>query len=211
MEPRAAVAEWVDGKLTVWTGAQNPFGVQQQLEQAFRIPAEKVRVIEPGSGGGFGGKHTGEVAIEAARLAKESGKPVSLRWTRAEEFMWAYSRPAGLFEITAGLDTNGKITAWDFTTYNAGTAGLETPYRIPNTRTRFHLCDSPLRAGSYRGIAATTNNFARECFMDELATLASQDPSTSVSTTATTQDSATSSSPSQTDLTGKPAANKLSA
>ena len=176
MEPRAAVAEWVDGKLTVWTGTQNPFGVQQQLEQAFRISADKVRVIEPGSGGGFGGKHTGEVAIEAARLAKESGKPVSLRWTRAEEFMWAYSRPAGLFEITAGLNDKGQITAWDFATYNAGTAGLESPYKIPNSRTRFHLCDSPLREGSYRGIAATTNNFARECFMDELAALANQDP-----------------------------------
>lgn len=176
MEPRAAVAEWVDGKLTVWTGTQNPFGVQEQLEQAFRIPAGKVRVIEPGSGGGFGGKHTGEVAIEAARLAKESGKPVMLRWTRAEEFMWAYSRPAGLFEISAGLDDKGRITAWDFTAYNAGTAGLESPYKIPNSRTRFHLCDSPLREGSYRGIAATTNNFARECFMDELAAVAGQDP-----------------------------------
>ncbi len=176
MEPRAAVAEWVDGKLTVWTGTQNPFGVQQQLEQAFRISADKVRVIEPGSGGGFGGKHTGEVAIEAARIAKESGKPVSLRWTRAEEFMWAYSRPAGLFEITASLNDKGQITAWDFAAYNAGTAGLESPYKIPNSRTRFHLCDSPLREGSYRGIAATTNNFARECFMDELASLAGQDP-----------------------------------
>jgi CO/xanthine dehydrogenase Mo-binding subunit len=176
MEPRAAVAEWVDGKLTVWTGTQNPFGVQEQLQQAFRIPAEKVRVIEPGSGGGFGGKHTGEVAIEAARLAKEANKPVHLRWTRAEEFTWAYSRPAGLFEIEASLDDKGLITAWDFVTYNAGAAGLDTPYRIPNVRTRFHLCDSPLREGSYRGIAATTNNFARECFMDELAALAGQDP-----------------------------------
>jgi CO/xanthine dehydrogenase Mo-binding subunit len=176
MEPRAAVAEWVDGKLTVWTGTQNPFGVQQQLQQAFRLPAEQVRVIEPGSGGGFGGKHTGEVAIEAARLAKEAGKPVHLRWTRAEEFAWAYCRPAGLWEIEAALDQDGRVTAWDFASYNAGTAGLESPYRIPNTRTRFFRSDSPLREGSYRGIAATTNNFARECAMDELAVLAGQDP-----------------------------------
>lgn len=176
MEPRAAVAEWTDGHLTVWTGTQNPFGVQQQLMQAFRLAASHVRVIEPGSGGGFGGKHTGEVAIEAARLAKESGRPVSLRWTRAEEFAWAYSRPAGLFEIEASLDAQGHILTWDFTTYNAGAAGLESPYRIPHSRTRFHTCQSPLREGSYRGIAATTNNHARECFMDELAALATQDP-----------------------------------
>jgi CO/xanthine dehydrogenase Mo-binding subunit len=176
MEPRAAVAEWVDGKLTVWTGTQNPFGVQQQLQQAFGLPEDKVRVIEPGSGGGFGGKHTGEVAIEAARLAKESGKPVCLRWTRAEEFMWAYCRPAGLFEIEAGLDSDGKLVAWDYACYNAGMAGLETPYKVSASRTRYFQSDSPIRGGSYRGIAATTNNFARECFMDELAQLAGLDP-----------------------------------
>lgn len=176
MEPRAAVAEWSEGKLTVWTGTQNPFGVRQQLQQAFHLPAEKVRVIVADTGGGFGGKHTGEVAIEAARLSKEAGKPVSLRWTRAEEFMWAYFRPAGLWDMEAALDANGQLTAWDFTVYNAGTAGLETPYRVANARSRFFYCDSPLREGSYRGIAATANNFARECFIEELASSARMDP-----------------------------------
>ena len=86
MEPRAAVAEWQDGKLTVWTGTQQPSRVQGELRQAFNLPAERVRVIVPDTGGGFGGKHTGEVAVEAARLAKAAGRPVSLRWTREEEF-----------------------------------------------------------------------------------------------------------------------------
>lgn len=176
MEPRAAVAEWEDGRLTVWTGTQNPHGVRGQLAQAFHLPEERVRVIVPDTGGGFGGKHTGETAIEAARLARGAGRPVSLRWTRAEEFMWAYFRPAGLFEIEAGLDANGKLTAWDFTNYNAGTAAITTPYQVPNTRTRFFYCESPLREGSYRGIAATANNFARECFMDELAGAHGADP-----------------------------------
>jgi CO/xanthine dehydrogenase Mo-binding subunit len=176
MEPRAAVAEWVNGKLTVWTGTQNPLQVRSQLVQAFHLTPEKVRVIVPDTGGGFGGKHTGECAIEAARLAKEAGRPVSLRWTRAEEFMWAYFRPAGLFELEAGLDAAGLLTAWDFANYNSGTAGLESPYRIPHTRTQFLYCEAPLRSGSYRGIAATANNFARECFMDELAGAAAKDP-----------------------------------
>ncbi len=175
MEPRAAVAEWKDGKVTVWTGTQNPFGVREQLQQAFHLSAEKVRVIVPDTGGGFGGKHTGEVAIEAARLAKDAGRPVSLRWTRAEEFTWAYFRPAGLYEMEAALDTQGRLTAWDFSVYNAGTAGLQTPYRVENVRTRFYTCDSPLREGSYRGIAATANNFARECFMEELAAISGMD------------------------------------
>ena len=176
MEPRAAVAEWTDGKLTVWTGTQNPFGVKQQLEQAFRLAPGQARVIVPDTGGGFGGKHTGECAIEAARLAKECGKPVHLRWTRAEEFAWAYFRPAGLWEIETALDAKGHITAWDFASYNPGTAALATPYNIAHVRTRYYDCDSPMREGSYRGIAATTNNYARECFMDELAQAASADP-----------------------------------
>lgn len=178
MEPRAAAAEWNEGALTVWTGTQNPFGVRDQLAQAFRLPAEKIRVIVPDSGGGFGGKHTGETAIEAARLAREARRPVSLRWTRAEEFRWAYFRPAGLFDIEAALDGAGKIAAWDYANYNAGTAGLESPYDAPHSRTRFLYCDSPLREGSYRGIAATANNFARECFIDELAAAAGSDPLT---------------------------------
>ena len=176
MEPRAAVAEWKDGKLTVWTGTQRPNGVHQQLVEAFRLAADKVRVIVPDTGGGFGGKHTGETAIEAARLAKETGRPVSLRWTRGEEFAWAYFRPAGLFEVRAGIDRGGAITAWEFTNYNAGTAGIESPYNTPNTVTQYFPSQSPLREGSYRGIAATTNNHVREAFMDELAAAANLEP-----------------------------------
>lgn len=176
MEPRAAVAEWREGKLTVWTGTQNPHGVRDQLAQAFHIGKTAVRVVVPDTGGGFGGKHTGEVAIEAARLARAAARPVSLRWSRAEEFAWAYFRPAGVFEIEAALDASGQITAWDFLNINAGTAAIETPYRVANTRTRFQYSQSPLREGSYRGIAATANNFARECFMDELASATGADP-----------------------------------
>ncbi|HVV73022.1 MAG TPA: molybdopterin cofactor-binding domain-containing protein, partial [Verrucomicrobiae bacterium] len=68
LEPRAAVAEWENGKLTVWTGTQNPFGCRNELARAFHAPTEKVRVIVPDFGSGYGGKHTGEAAIEAARL-----------------------------------------------------------------------------------------------------------------------------------------------
>jgi isoquinoline 1-oxidoreductase len=176
MEPRAAVAEWKDGRLTVWTGTQRPNGVRRQLLEAFHLAEDKVRVVVPDTGGGFGGKHTGEVAIEAARLAKEARHPVSLRWTRTEEFAWAYFRPAGLFEVRAGIDAQGAIVAWDFTNFNSGRAALESPYKIPHTRTQFLFCESPLREGSYRGIAATANNFVREAFMDELATAANTDP-----------------------------------
>ena len=102
LEPRAAVAEWNDGKLTVWTGTQRPFGVRTELAEAFRIPEIAVRVIVPDTGSAYGGKHTGEDAIEAARLAKAAGKPVKLVWTRAEEFTWGYFRPAGVIDVEDG-------------------------------------------------------------------------------------------------------------
>ena len=176
MEPRAAVAEWTDGTLTVWTGSQRPTGVRSELAETFRIPEAKVRVIIPDTGGGFGGKHTGETAIEAARLAKAAGRPVSLRWTREEEFTWAYFRPAGLIEINAGVDGDGRLVSWEFLNYNSGGSALESPYDIAHTRHQYRSSDSPLREGSYRALASTANNFARESFMDELATAAKQDP-----------------------------------
>ena len=176
LEPRAAVAEWNDGKLTVWTGTQRPFGVRSELAEAFRIPEEKVRVIVPDTGSGYGGKHTGECAIEAARLARAAGKPVKLVWTREEEFNWAYFRPAGVIEVSTGVKNDGTVTAWEFHNYNSGGSGIQVKYDFPNQDIRFHNSKSPLRQGSYRGLAATANHFAREVHMDELAQLVNMDP-----------------------------------
>jgi len=176
METRSAVAEWNEGKLTVWTGTQNPFGYHGELMRAFRLSNEQVRVIVPDIGGGFGGKHTGEVAIEAARLAQAAGKPVSLKWTRVEEFTWAYFRPAAVIDAEATLDAKGELSSWHFTNVNAGGAAVNTPYRAGKSRCEAVGSDSPLRQGSYRTLAATANNFARECFMDELAGAAGADP-----------------------------------
>lgn len=178
LEPRAGVAQWVDGKLTVWTGTQRPFGVQDELAGLFNMPKEKVRVIMPDTGSGYGGKHTGEAGIEAARLAREAQRPVKVVWTREEEFTWAYFRPAGVIEVKAAADKNGKLTAWDFHNYNSGGSGIQTPYEVEARQTEFHGSDSPLRQGSYRGLAATANVFARESVMDDLALAAKMDPLT---------------------------------
>jgi isoquinoline 1-oxidoreductase len=176
LEPRAAVAEWTGDKLTVWTGTQRPFGVRSELAEAFHVAEEKVRVIVPDTGSGYGGKHTGECAIEAARLAKATGKPVKLVWTREEEFTWAYFRPAGVIDIKSGVKSDGTITAWEFHNYNSGPAGIQIKYDIPNNNIQFHQANSPLRQGSYRGLAATANHFARESHIDELAHAVNVDP-----------------------------------
>jgi isoquinoline 1-oxidoreductase len=176
LEPRAAVADWRDGNLTVWTGTQRPFGVKSDLVNALGIAAAKVRVIVPDMGSGYGGKHTVETATEAARLAKAAGKPVKVVWTREEEFTWAYFRPAGLIEVTAGVKKDGTLTAWEFHNYNSGGSAIATPYFVPNQRVEFHSTDSPLRQGSYRALASTANMFARESAMDELAHAIGMDP-----------------------------------
>ncbi len=176
MEPRAAVAEWNGDQLTVWTGTQNPFGCRSELSRAFHIPEERVRVIVPDFGAGYGGKHSGEVGVEAARLAKAAGKPVALRWTRQEGFTWAYFRPAALISIEASLDPQGKLTSWHFININSGASAIETPYRTGKSRCPYVNSRPPLRHGSYRGLAATANNFARESFMDELAIAVGADP-----------------------------------
>ncbi len=176
LEPRAAVAKWENGELTVWTGTQRPFGVRTELAQAFHIPEDKVRVLMPDMGSGYGGKHTGECAVEAARLAQAAGKPVKVVWTREEEFTWAYFRPAGVIDIRSGVKADGTLTAWEFHNYNSGPSAIGTPYVVPNQSTPFHAANSPLRQGSYRGLAATANHFARESHMDDLAALVNMDP-----------------------------------
>ncbi|HEX6905109.1 MAG TPA: molybdopterin cofactor-binding domain-containing protein [Terriglobales bacterium] len=176
LEPRAAVAEWMGDKLTVWTGSQRPFAVADQLAEELRISRRQVRVIIPDTGSAYGGKHTGECAVEAARLAKAVAKPVRLVWTREEEFTWAYFRPAGVIDIKGSVDGDGKVLSWEHDNYNSGPAAINTPYDISHQRIEFHPVSSPLRQGSYRGLAAPANFFARESAMDELAHLANMDP-----------------------------------
>lgn len=176
LEPRAALAKWDGDKVTVWTGTQRPFGVRGQLAEAFRIPEDQVRVLMPDTGSAYGGKHTGECAIEAARLARAARRPVKVVWTRAEEFTWAYFRPAGVIDVASGARADGTITAWEHHNYNSGSAGIRSYYEIPNQRIVFHATKYPLRQGSYRALAATANHFARESHMDEMAHAVKMDP-----------------------------------
>jgi CO/xanthine dehydrogenase Mo-binding subunit/aerobic-type carbon monoxide dehydrogenase small subunit (CoxS/CutS family) len=176
LETRDAVAEWDGGRVTVWTGTQRPFGVRRELAEALGVAETEVRVLVPDTGGGFGGKHSGEVAVEAARLARAARHPVRVRWTREEEMTQAYFRPYAVIDVRAGLAADGGLAAWDFRNVNSGPNAIYTPYRVPNRRIRFQPAASPLRSGSYRALAATANAFARESAMDELASAAGADP-----------------------------------
>jgi CO/xanthine dehydrogenase Mo-binding subunit len=176
LEPRAAVAEWSGDALSVWTGTQRPFAVRDELAEAFHIPPAKVRVQVPDTGSAYGGKHTADAALEAARLAKAAGKPVKVVWSREEEFTWAYFRPAGVIDVKSGARRDGTVVAWEFHNTNSGPSAIGTPYDIANQKIQFHSAASPLRQGSYRGLAATANHFARESHMDEIAHALGMDP-----------------------------------
>ena len=176
LETRVVVADWQEERLIVWTGTQQPFGVRALLAEAFGIPETRIRVIVPMTGGGFGGKHTAEAAVEAARLARVAGRPVKVAWTREEEFSWGYLRPAAIIDIRSAAADDGTITAWELSNINSGTAAIGCPYDIANQRVAFQPAASPLPQGPYRALAATANTFARESHLDEIAHLLGADP-----------------------------------
>ena len=176
LETRAVTAEWDGPRLTVWVGTQTPFRSREYVAKHLDMSEDDVRVIVPYTGSGFGGKHVGSVALDAARLAKSAGRPVQVSFSRAEEFQQAYLRPMAIIDVRAGVSKDGRLTAWSFHNVNAGAAALRTPYSVPNLRETNTLSDSPLPQGPYRALAANANNFARECTMDDLASGLGIDP-----------------------------------
>src|SRR3954463_1924958 len=130
----------------------------------------------PATGSVYGGSHGGDAAVEAARIAKALGKPVKRNWTREEEMTWAYFRPGGLIEVAGKAAADGTVTEWEFHNYNSGGSGLQSPYALASKKEQFHAVKTPLRQGSYRGLAATANHFVRESYMDELAHSIQMDP-----------------------------------
>ena len=157
-------------------GTQAPFLLRSEIAEFFKVPEANVRVIVSDTGSGYGGKHASECELEAARLARGISQPVRLSWTRNEESTCAHCRPAALIDVESGIDSGGKLVAWDFHNINGGPAGLTPPYEIPNRFAGFHDSDGPLRQGSYRSLAAAGNAFARESQIDEMAHLAGIDP-----------------------------------
>jgi len=183
METHAALARIEGGKCTVWASTQNPFGARDKVARAIGFSADRVRVITPFVGGGFGGKTGNVQAVEAARLAKSVGRPVQVMRTREEEFFYDTFRPAAVVHIRSGIDDSGRITFWDYEVLFAGQRGAEHFYEIPHHRTtarsgggsagrRAH----PFGTGAWRAPANNTNTFARESQIDAMAAAAGADP-----------------------------------
>jgi len=181
IETHTALASMEGEKLTVWASTQTPFGLQDAITRELGFSRDNVRIITPFLGGGFGGKIAFQQGVEAARLAKMSGKPVMLVWTRDEEFIYDTFHPAGVIKLRSGIDKSGMIKLWDYSVYLSGTRGTEPVYDIPNVRitsfsenrdARVH----PFLTGAWRAPNNNTNTFARETHIDIMAAAAGIDP-----------------------------------
>jgi len=176
METHAVLAAWEGERLTLWMGSQTPFRAREAVSDALDLPPASVRIVVPPTGSGFGGKHAADLGVVAARLAKAAGHPVRITYTREEEFAQGYFRPLAVIDVRSGAADDGTLEAWEFHVLNAGSAAARTPYRVTNQKIDSQPADSPLSQGSYRALAATANNFARESHLDELATRVGVDP-----------------------------------
>jgi nicotinate dehydrogenase subunit B len=182
METHSALARLENGKMTVWASTQSPFGLREGIMRELGLPADRVRVITPFVGGGFGGKGEFQQGIEAAKLAKMSGKPVMLVWTREEEFFLDTFHPAGVVKVNSGIDKSGLIKFWDYNLYYSGTRGSEVLYDIPNIHISHYSQKNgapPVHqfgTGAWRAPNANTNTFAMEVQIDIMAAGAVMDP-----------------------------------
>jgi isoquinoline 1-oxidoreductase len=183
IETHSATARFEDGQVTVWASSQAPFQVKGAVMSALGLPADKVRIVSRYVGGGFGGKTEADQGVEAARLARISGKPVQVVWNRREEFFYDRFRPAAVMTIRAGV-AGGKIVLWDHQIVGAGDRDALPFYDIPHRRTTSAggwmggnpPGMNPFEVGPWRAPSVNSITFARESHIDALAAKAGVDP-----------------------------------
>ncbi len=195
MEPPAATARFnADGTCDVWSCTQNPQTVQQTVGGTLGIDKEKVNASVTLLGGGFGRKSKSDFEAEAAWLARESGKPVKVSWTREDDIQQGYLHSVSAQHLRAGLDDEGKATSWlhrtvfpsigsTFNSEATGPGGFEldlgftdNPFAIPNMRLETGDAKAHVRIGWLRSVCNVYHAFAVSSFADELAHAAGADP-----------------------------------
>jgi len=192
IEPRAVVAQWEGNKVTIWTSTQVPFDARGGVCETLGLPANRVRIIVPHLGGGFGGKCGFHYEAHIAALAKAAKRPVRLVFSRREEFVAPDRRREGMvIDITTGVRNDGSITArkaWIAIDNGAYTADsgffsqlasmhVSGPYRIPNLFVEGHLVYTNHQpSGSVRAPTAPQSCWALESHTDEVAAALAMDP-----------------------------------
>src|SRR6266852_4887687 len=194
MEPLVALAEFKDGKATLWAPTQNPQAAQDIVSKELRIAKEDVICHVTLLGGGFGRKSKPDYVAEAAVLSKKVGRPVKVVWTREDDIKFDYYNAVASMYMKAALGTNGKPTAWlqrsvfppipsifDVNAVYGDPAHLQQgwtdiPYDLPNLRIENGPAKAHVRIGWLRSVANIYHAFGIQCFTDELAHAAGRDP-----------------------------------
>lgn len=194
MEPPCAVARILEDGCEIWAPTQNPQAAQDEVAAALGVPREKVKVHVTLLGGGFGRKSKPDYVVEAALLARETGKPVRVQWTREDEIRHGYYHANSAMSFRAALGADGMPTAWlqrsafppIGSTFNAsanvgsdGELGLgftDAPYDVPNLRAEVGEARGHVRIGWYRSVCNVFHAFGVSSFADECAHAAGRDP-----------------------------------
>ena len=200
IEPRAAVARFDSaGSISLWVGSQDHFYIRDVIAKRLDLDADKVRVQPMRVGGGFGGKTLCTVELEAAVLARASGQPVKMQWTRQQELNQAFHRPPSSHRVRVRLNngqvddwwhafasghiifTNAGLPAWlqrvaDFIGDMGVARGADMPYRAARRCIQFDQVRLPALTGPWRGLGAGPNCLAIESAMDECARQLDEDP-----------------------------------
>jgi isoquinoline 1-oxidoreductase subunit beta len=194
MEPLVALAEFKDGKATLWAPTQNPQAVQDIVSKELGIAEEDVICHVMLLGGGFGRKSKPDYTAEAAVLSKKMGQPVKVVWTREDDIKFDYYNAVASMYLKAAVGANGKPTAWlqrsvfppipsifDVNAVYGDAAHLQQgwtdiPYDLPNLRVENGPAKAHVRIGWLRSVANIYHAFGIQCFTDELAHAAGRDP-----------------------------------
>lgn len=194
MEPPVAVADFRDGKVTVWAPTQDPQTVQSAIASELDIPAANVTCHVTLLGGGFGRKSMADYSVEAAYLSKAIGRPVKVTWSREDDIKFDYYNSTSAMYMKAVVGEDGMPTAWlQRSTFppipsifkldavygdpgHLGQGWTDIPFDIPNLRVENGPAKAHVRIGWLRSVANIYHAFAVQCFADELAHLAGRDP-----------------------------------
>jgi isoquinoline 1-oxidoreductase beta subunit len=194
MEPLVALAEFKDGKATLWAPTQNPQAVQDIVSKELGISKADVICHVTLLGGGFGRKSKPDYVAEAAVLSKKMGRPVKVVWTREDDIKFDYYNAVASMYFKSTLGANGKPTAWlqrsvfppipsifDVNAVYGDAAHLQQgwtdiPYDLPNLRIENGPAKAHVRIGWLRSVANIYHAFGIQCFTDELAHAAGRDP-----------------------------------
>jgi isoquinoline 1-oxidoreductase beta subunit len=195
MEPMNCTASVTAEQCDIWAPTQNQGGIKGMAVKVTGLKPEQVFVHTTYLGGGFGRRFETDFAEEAVTIAKITGKPVKVIWTREEDIQNDFYRPANYTKIEAGLDDKGKVTAWSHKIVcqsifarvfpsmmkngidNAAVEGVtDLEYEVPNLLAEYVRIDLPVPVGFWRSVGASHNGFVIESFVDELASAAKKDP-----------------------------------